>query len=689
MITSLILICLIAFGGMALTYLVVDDESFMWRLAAGSIIGSSFFGLIGFCLALAVGLTPAVVGVAAVLIAAPLVLLTQKGIGGNFRHDWAKAKGKFQGGGLKRFEGFAYYAFFFVLFWFFFGQAMFETSQGIFTGGTQNLGDLPFHLGAIFSFTDGSNFPPQNPSFAGARFSYPFIADFLTACFMKFGADVKSAMFVQNVTWAFSLVIVLERFTVKLTGSKLAGRVAPFLLIFSGGLGFAGFFKDYWAGTKGFWDLIWALPRDYTIGDNYRWGNSMVVLFITQRSLLLGMPLTVMILGYLWRVFATEDAANGDSEAIVDGHEKKNKKSKKDAHDAAVDSRSSLFLRPLFVGLLAGTLPLIHLHSLAVLFVVTGFLFIFRPTRWRTWAAFGAGVCVIAIPELLWSMSGTATETSKFIGWNFGWDKRDNNFVWFWVKNTGLIIPIIAAALYLLLSGSRDETAAKPTEKKGHGDEVLDMPKGRGIVLALFYVPFIFIFVVSNIVKLAPWEWDNIKVLIYWFIGSIPLIAYMIAWAWNKGTGMKVAAVCVTLTLTLAGVLDVWRTASGQVKAKVFDADAVKIAEQIKQKVPPNALFLNAPTYNSAVVLSGRRSFMRYSGHLSSHGIDYADRERETSLIYGGGSMLDVYLRDDNIEYVLISPEERNSTTLQAKDELFAKYPVIAESGQYKVYKIK
>lgn len=685
MITSVIIICLIAFGGMALTYLVVDDESFMWRLAAGSIVGSALFGLIGFVLALGFGFGVVTVGIAMAVTVLPVVLLTRKEYGGNFRHDWAKAKGKFQGGTLKRFAGFGYYAFFFVLFWFFFGQALFETAQGIFTGGTQNLGDLPFHLGAIYSFTDGNNFPPQNPSFSGARFSYPFIADFLTACFMKAGADVKSAMFVQNLTWAFSLVVVLERFTVKLTGSKLAGRIAPFLLVFSGGLGFAGFFKDYWAGAKGLWDLLWALPRDYTIGDNYRWGNSLVVLFITQRSILLGMPLTIMVLGYLWRTFSIEPGKPSPSEAFGAGHDKKNKKNAKEVPKTTTVGGYSHLLRPLLVGLLAGTLPLIHLHSLAVLFVVTGFLFIFKPSKWLSWVVFGAGVGVIAIPELLWSMSGTATETSKFIGWNFGWDKRDDNFLWFWVKNTGLVIPIIAAGIYLLFSRSKDEDAAKPAEK--HGNEDVSGLRGRAISLSLFYVPFVFIFVVSNVVKLAPWEWDNIKVLIYWFVGSIPLIAYAIAWAWSKGTVFKVVTGCVLMTLTLAGALDIWRTASGQVKAKVFDADARNIAEQIKQKVPPNALFLNAPTYNSAVVLSGRRSFMRYSGHLSSHGIDYSVREDETKLIYQGGGMANVFLRDNNIEYVLMSPEERKE--LQAKDETFAKYPVIAESGQYKVYKIK
>lgn len=660
MLISTILICLTAFGGLALTYLVAENEKFMWRLAVGSIVGSAVYGLAGFLLAMAFGLNAITAGIALVVTMMPAAILLLQKYRIRFRQDWARAVGKLQGGNLKRFSGFTYYAFIFVLFWLFFNQAMYETAQGIFTGGSNNLGDLPFHLGAIFGFTDGNNFPPQNPSFAGAKFSYPFIADFLAACFMKLGSGVKDAMFVQDVTWAFSLVVILERFTVKLTGSKLAGRIAPFLLIFSGGLGFIGFFKDYWAQSKSIFDFIGTLPRDYTISDSYRWGNSMVVLFMTQRSLLLGMPLTVTVLGYLWRVFNAEPAENSE------------------AGNAARPPSGYLgFAGPLMVGLLAGTLPLIHLHSLAVLFVVTAFLFAFSSARWRTWLAFGLGVCIVAVPELLWIMSGTATETSKFIGWQFGWDKRDDNIIWFWIKNTGLVLPAIAAGAYLIYSQFGMHEDGKKTK-----DPIPPSKK-----LLVFYVPFAAIFLIANAAKLAPWEWDNIKVLIYWFVGSIPLIAYAIAWAWRKDAVLKTIGGIAFATLILAGSLDVWRTASGQNKIQVFDADAVKIAEQIKQKTPPNALFLNAPTYNSAVVLSGRQSYMRYSGHLASHGIDYGEREDQVRRIFGGGGVADLLLSKDNIEYVLVSPEERSS--LKAKDETFIKYPVVAESGQYRVYKIK
>ena len=257
---------------------------------------------------------------------------------------------------------------FFIVFWFFFDRVMFELKDTIYTGGSQNLGDLPFHLGAIFSFTDGNNFPPQNPSWAGAKFSYPFIADFLTACFVKLGADVRNALVVQDVAWAFALMVVLERFVVKLTNSKLAGRIAPALLVFSGGLGFIWFFNDFWASGKGLSDFLWHLPRDYTVNDQFRWGNPMVVLFMTQRSLLLGMPLTVLVLGHLWKIFAVSE----EDDSLARGRDAEKKSPIPALRRHAVTAS-------LFVGLLAGTLALIHLHSLAALFVVTGFLFVFTP----------------------------------------------------------------------------------------------------------------------------------------------------------------------------------------------------------------------------------------------------------------------------------------------------------------------
>ena len=49
----------------------------------------------------------------------------------------------------------------------------------------------------------------------------------------------------------------------------------------------------------------------------------------------------------------------------------------------------------------------------------------------------------------------------------------------------------------------------------------------------------------------------------------------------------------------------------------------------------------------------------------------------------GAAALLEMY----GIQYVIVSPEERNKGGLN--EQFFSRYPVAAESGQYRVYKIK
>ncbi len=666
MLLAILLIIAVSAGGFALTYIIEDDEPFLWRFAAGGVIGSAVFGTVSFVIALGAGFNAGSIAVALILTLLPILLIVRGPRRKLFDHDRARAIGKLQGANLAKGVRALYYAGFLALFCLFFGQAMYETDQGIFTGGSNNLGDLPFHLGAILSFTDGANFPPVNPSWAGAKFSYPFVSDLLTACFMRLGAPLREAMLIQNVAWAFALLVVLERFILKLTGDRLSSKLAPPLLFFSGGLGFIWFFADFGAQGKGLVEFLSQLPKDYTIGPEFRWGNSMITLFLTQRSLLLGMPITLIALGSLWKVFNAETRRRGEAE-----------------NKEGLDFASLL---PIFVvGSIAGLLPLVHLHSLAVLFVVTGVLFFMRLDRWREWIAFGVGVCVVAIPELLWSMTGSATESTKFFEWHFGWDSGKTNIFWFWLKNTGIFIPIIAFGIFLSVFPQRRKEAKG--EDKGTSRDAGQPFIANASSLLLFYVPFVLLFVISNLAKLAPWEWDNIKVLIYWFVGSLPFAAFAISWLWKKSTGLKFVAATCFVMLIFSGSLDVLRTITGTVKSRVFDGDAVKLANRVKGMVPPNALFLNAPTYNSAVVLTGRQSLMRYPGHLASHGIDYVQRESDVKMIYAGGPQAEELMKKYGIDYVLISPEERSS--LRPNEMYFNRFPVLAEAGQYKIFKVR
>lgn len=658
MLISLILMAVISFGGLCLTYLVSRDRTLMWRAAAGCVIGSAIYGVLLFVIGSILGGGMAMSVVAALITLAPALLLLNKDVKKKFDREVDSAKGRFQNTNGRKVASAAYFIGFALLFYLFFDRAYIEVNGAIHTGGSQNYGDLPYHIGAITSFTEGNNFPPQNPSYAGAKFTYPFVADLISAGFVMVGATMRSSFLVPNVAWAYSLLIVLATFFTDLTGSKRAGRIGAALLFLSGGLGFAWFLNDYWQSGRGFFESLNKLTRDYTINDAFRWGNSMVVLFMTQRSLLLGMPITVVVLGWLWRVFSISDDE--------------------------LDSSSTVGLKipyvPLMVGALAGLLPLVHLHSLAVLFVVTGVLLIARFDRVKVWLAFGAGVCITALPVLFWLMSGTATDAVQFFAWKFGWDSRGENIVWFWIKNTGIVFPLIAAGIALIVLKLRSLTTPDADEKTTSESQRLRR-------LLIFYIPFAAFFIICNVAKLAPWEWDNIKVLIYWFVGSIPFIVIAIEKLLDAGRAGFAAGVLAVVVLTASGSLDVWRTVTGNVDMRIFEPEAVRIASQIIQRTDQKAVIVNAPTFKSAIVLSGRPSLMRYSGHLNSHGINYFEREADVKQIYQSSAVSDTLLKKYDVDYVLVSPDE--TSTMNVNQANFAKYPVVAEAGQFKLYKVK
>ncbi len=166
MLISLFLIFLITTGGLGLTYLFAEDESLLWRVCAGNVVGSVIFGLICFLAACLFGFSVPTVLISIVGSLAPLALFIQPQNRANLLAMWQKAKMNLDGVNLEKILSVAYYLAILAVLWWFFDRAIFVTKEGIFTGSSHNLGDLPFHLGAIFSFSGGQNFPPEKEKIA-------------------------------------------------------------------------------------------------------------------------------------------------------------------------------------------------------------------------------------------------------------------------------------------------------------------------------------------------------------------------------------------------------------------------------------------------------------------------------------------------------------------------------------------
>lgn len=661
MILSLALSLIAVASGALLTYTYEDDAPLAVRLCSGACIGFGAMGLIGFILASFFGLNFATLFLTLVIIAAPLSLLIdearRRAVNTQINQAIAATSRAISKPDRWAIINFVFYAVVVVSMWLIFSRALLEKSDGMYTGVLNNYGDLPFHLSVITRFAFGQNFPPEDPTFAGVRFTYPFITDFVSAMFVRAGSSLRDSMFIENWIVGVASVGVLHRFGQTLTRNRTAGILTPVIVLLNGGFGWYMLFGDVNKSEGGVFQVLTHIPHSYTIlpeaAQGWRWGNSITSLLATQRGFLLGIPLAVIVFTQWWAAMIEQRAGSKgqseDTQSVTSPF----------ALRSLLSSR-----RMLAAGAVAGLLPLIHAHSFIVVMGMAGCLALINLRHWREWLVFFIVAIIIATPQMLWSTHGSAVSMRAFISWYVGWDNANENFFWFWLKNTGLFIPLLATALLW----KREDYL---------------VPRN----LLLFYLPFVLCFIVPNFLKLAPWIWDNIKVLFYWWIASAPIVALLLAKLWESNKWNRVLAVTFFVVLTLAGGLDILPLLTAQGEYQEFDRNGVAFAEMIKERTAPNSTILHASIHNTPIFLTGRRSLMGYPGHIWTHGLEFGPREAEIKRIYSGAPDAGNLLAKYQVDYVVIDPQEHS--VMPVNDAFFSRYPEVANIGEYHLYKIR
>jgi len=666
---SLALALLVIFSGTLATYLYDDDAPFQARLCSGACLGITALSLLGFVFSSLLGLTGTTVLLSALVCSLPLALLAKETYSVRFQKDLSGVSQTIRRLTSKPDAVSIGYVVFYVVtalvLWQVFSKAMIQDSEGVSTGLLNNFGDLPFHLSVITGFAYGNNFPPEDPTYAGVRFTYPFLSDFASAMFVRTGSDLRESMFIENFILAISFVGLLHRWALVMLRDRLAAIITPLLVLLNGGFGWLLLFDKANSDDNGLLGVFSNLPPSFTVipETTWRWGNAISALLIPQRGFLMGLPLAVIVFTQWW--LAENPQPSGETE----GKKTDLRRSRKaKVHAQEVQSESSFLSnvavrRMIGAGVVAGLLPLAHAHSFVVVMAMGGCLALIQ-RRWRDWIVFFLVASLIALPQLWWSTSHTAVNARSFFAFEIGWDRGKDNPIWFWFKNTGLFIPLIFVAL---LFRSKDYLINKR--------------------LLFFYLPFTLCFIVPNFLKMAPWIWDNIKVLFYWWVASAPIVALLLSRLWKDTIIRRTAAIVLFASLTLAGALDVAGIALRSVKYGIFDVAGVRFAELVKLKTPPRALIVHAAVHNEPVFLTGRKSLMGYPGHIWTHGLEFAQRESDIKRIYSGAAGADQLLKAYDIDYAVVGPLER--LVMPVNEQFFSHYEKVGDVGGYQLYKIK
>jgi hypothetical protein len=506
---------------------------------------------------------------------------------------------------------------------------------GVFSGGESSYYDMAYHAAITTSFLHGANFPPVYTPMPPAPLLYPFLPDFFTALVMAGGANLHSSL----VWTAFPLTMALTGIfyflarrlitlipTLSDSRASWAAALATLLFLLNGGLGFIDLPRDLQTSGKSLWHFLGSLEINYTHlpARGLVWPNVITDMLLPQRTSIFGFALGFIILT-IFVVVWTGDDSPGEK----------------------IQSRKLLFV----AGLIAGLLPLFHIHSYLAVGLVSGVLFFFRPRRF--WLFFWLPAILLAFPRFIefWGHAGTVGFTRFQPGWR---GQAESNVPLFWFRNLGLPALLVIPAW---LTASR--------------------------ALRLFYLSFLALLTVSLLVVFSPNDYDNLKLMTYWHAASAVLIA---AWLGRLARGPLgwSCAIAFSATSIFSGTLAV--LAESQSNRQMFRSEEVAAAEFVNAKTAPHSLFLTAPTLHQPVLsLAGRAVVRGPTAWLWSHGYPFAEREADVRAIYSGRDDAPELLRYYEVDYIYLG--NRETEELRANHAFFeAAFPVVYRAGDIAIY---
>ncbi len=520
-----------------------------------------------------------------------------------------------------------------------------------------NLGDLSLHITWIRNFANGVPVWPDNPIYAFSKLRYPAGIDLFNALLCLVHVDLM-----RGLVW---------------TG--LLASLATFYAFFrwGGTFGVAGFLFN--GGIAGFQFVKTLKFLDYQGVNKIAWKSIPLSMFVTQRGWLYAIPAALILLWH-WRAkyfretpatgvgLSAPDASSAQADAkagSVNANAAEaqspvatNDSDRVSATNAREDRKGPL---PFWVELsLYASMPLFHVHTFIALTIVLVIALFFERLRWpkifsnapmRRHATALLTAALIPATFFVWLVTDQFRAKSM-LKWHPGWVQDSADFgapffriggaanfgsstgfglllqkTWngviapffqFWLTNFGLWVLLTIALV--VLCGWRAWKAGWRWGKKPPAE-------------IAFVLPAVVIFGIGYFVQTAPWDWDNLKLMVWGYFLILPFLwsDLLARWAFPER-----AVTCVALFasgfVTLLGGLTAGHPGYGLIERARLDA----IGNAVRP-LPVEARFAAYPTYNHPLLLQGRKVVLGYPGHLWTQGFDdYNDvNSKLTALMRG------------------------------------------------------
>jgi hypothetical protein len=725
---------LVLAAGSVLVDLVPLDWRLAERLAAGLLIGVVASSLLSLGLSLWWGF-----GVAPALVAPALLLLVgvsprarlwleraRRGprVWGSWIAQESRRAGSPAGLMVAVFTG--------VIFYFIFTRALSETGGTLVANYPTVWSDWSVHAAYAQSFLLGHNLPPKDTLEVGTGLRYPFLPDFQSALLESLGQNLWGALDVPSWLISWSAAILFWHLAFRVTKRTYVAGLALLLALLGGGLGFIGLYGDgcqQLAHTEAGFSAssctsltlktpgaaaafvarlpteLTHLPRSYDgqfqsdppLAD-LQWYEPLLAYWLPQRDFDYGIGLVALLSLLLWEAYR---------------------------------GRRKVFLVAAGTG--AAVLPWFNPFGFLVIALI-GFWWLLRQRWWSGLAWYLVPLLVLGLPRMLYVVSGPHGQLANPFGSNLypqldvGWlahaatsctaaqfnagDVCDALFVagaspvtelhylvqsvvqpsvWgetagFWLANTGIFTLLAVAVLVVrrVPSRARDEL--------------------RDLELIRFWAPFWLLFLIANLVITQPWNWDNTKLLEYWYIGAAIPVSWLIYVLGSRGWRRVLAGLGV-FSLVLTGLLTMDMALLGQsslsqvpntvTELSIAGSQEQAVAKAVLGHTMPSAIFLTEGQPNEPVsALAGRTVVLAYVGWLWSYGQPLSRRLRAVETMYQGcpsqGSCaVGKLLRAYDVSYIEFEPGDFNHITTNLAWYEAQHLPVLVRTESYVIFNVR
>lgn len=505
--------------------------------------------------------------------------------------------------------------------------------------GQSTYGDLQMHLGFIEATAEQGTFPPAYPFLAGYKNNYPFFVDMLSSSLVVFGTSLRWATLIPSFVFAFMIVMGFYHFAYQISERKIVAVLSTVFFFLCGAFGFAYFLDgakaDHTAFTKIFTEY-YQTPTNLN-EKNIRWANTICDMIIPQRTTMAGWT---YILCALWLLI--EAIKNYDRKYFI------------------------------ILGIFAGCMPMIHTHSFLALGIISAVVLVIELVKakdkkdcFTAWAWYGGIALVLALPQLfLWTFTQTGSNES-FLNYQFNWVNHNDPYLWFYVKNWGLVFLFIIPA-FLNTSWRNKE-----------------------LMLSAAVV-----FAIAEFIKFQPNEYDNNKLFFISYMFALVITTEFFVMIYNKLKDIKARqyiAALVIFVMTFSGVLTIIREWKSGGEYQTFSKEDIEYAEFIKGNTEPDAIFLTESHHlNPVPTLAGRNIYVGSSLYVFFHGLgdEWNKRNSELSGIYSGSyNEIKRFAEENDISYVSVTAYENNNYNVNTS--ALEQFEKVYDRDGHTLYKVK